>query len=110
MQWSGSSISLRTLENDFLHHRSQLLQMNIWLVERVRLYLGLVAPKSIKFSDFKMADDMQKLQMMVSMASNGKLPWDDIWKELGRDPVVMRKKLEEESQSQACWGPISLGQ
>jgi predicted RNA-binding Zn-ribbon protein involved in translation (DUF1610 family) len=101
MQWSGSSISLRTLENDFLHHRSQLLQMNIWLVERVRLYLGLAAPKSIKFSDFKMADDVQKLQLLIGMASNGKIPWEDIWKELGRDPVTTRQKLEDEAQFDA---------
>jgi len=99
MQWSGSSISLRTLENDFLHHRSQLLQMNIWLVERVRLYMGIAAPKSIRFSDFKMADDMPKLQMMINMAVAGNLPWSDILTELGRDPVVVQRKLEQEAQN-----------
>jgi hypothetical protein len=98
MQWSGSSISLRTLENDFMHHRSQLLQMNIWLIERLRLYLGLSAPKSIRFTDFKMADDVQKLNLMISMASNNKMPWEEVQKEMGRDPVVLRKKLEEEAQ------------
>lgn len=101
MNWSGSSISLRTLENDFLHHRSQLLQMNIWLIERVRLYLGVPSPKSVRFSDFKMADDIQKLGTMVDMAKNGKLPWEDIQKELGRDPVIIRKKLEEEAEFDA---------
>lgn len=98
MQWSGSSISLRTLENDFLHQRSQLLQMNIWIIERLRLYLGVSAPKTIRFSDFKMADDMQKMQLMVNMAMQSKLPWDDVLKEFGRDPAIVRKKLEEEVQ------------
>jgi hypothetical protein len=98
MQWSGSSISLRTLENDFLHHRSQLLQFTIWLCERIRLYLGIPACKTIRFSDFKMADDIQKLQLMIGMASNYKLDWDDILKELGRDPVTVRKKIEEEKR------------
>lgn len=97
MNWTGSSVSLRTLENDFLHHRTQLLQMNIWLVERLRLYLGTAAPKSIRFSDFKMADDIQKLQVMVGMASNKQLPWEEIWQELGRDPETVKKKLEEEA-------------
>lgn len=101
MQWTGSSISLRTLENDFLHHRSQLLQMNIWLVERIRLYLGVGVPKSIKYSDFKMADDMQKLSMMINMAGQGKLPWGDIFQEMGKDPEVINKKLEEEAQQEA---------
>ena len=96
MQWSGSSISLRTLENDFLHHRSQLLQMTIWLVERTRVYLGIPAPKTIKFSDFKMADDMQKLQILQNMAAAEKLDWESILKELGYDPATVRAKIEEQ--------------
>lgn len=101
MQWSGSSISLRTLENDFLHHRSQLLQMIIWISERLRLYLGIPAPKSVKMSDFKMADDMQKLQMMIGMASNDKLDWEDIWKELGRDPEILRRNIKQQKEFEA---------
>jgi len=96
MNWSGSSISLRTLENDFLHQRSQLLQMNIWVMERVKLYLGVSTPKATRFTDFKMADDMQRLQIMVNMASQNKLPWEDVQREYGRDPAVVRKKIEEE--------------
>jgi hypothetical protein len=101
MNWTGSSVSLRTLENDFLHHRTQLLQMNIWLMERLRLYLGVAAPKTIRFSDFKMADDIQKLQLMVGMASNGKMSWEEIWQEMGRDPHVMHRKLEDEANFDA---------
>ena len=96
MQWSGSSISLRTLENDFLHHRSQLVQMTIWLVERLRIYLGVHAPKTIKFSDFKMADDMQKLQILQNMAQAEKLDWESIIKELGYDPEIVRRKIEDQ--------------
>jgi len=108
MNWSGSSISLRTLENDFLHHRSQLLQLDIWLIERIRLYLGVPSPKSVRFSDFKMADDIQKLGTMVDMAKNRKLPWEDIQKELGRDPVIIRKKLEEEAEFDAKLAKLDM--
>jgi len=101
MSWTGSSISLRTLENDFLHHRSQLLQLTIWLVERLRIYLSIPTPKTIKFSDFKMADDMQKLQLLMGMASNDKLDWDSLQKELGYDPEVIRKKIEEQKLFEA---------
>ena len=98
MNWSGSSVALRTLENDFLHQRSQLLQMNIWVVERVRIYLGMASPKSIRFTDFKIADDTQRLQIMLNMASQGKLPWEEIQREFGRDPEVVKKKLSEEAE------------
>lgn len=98
MQWSGSSISLRTLENDFLHHRSQIVQMDIWIIERFRLYLGIPAPKSCKMSDFKMADDVQMLQVKVGMASNNKLDWDTILKDLGYDPEAVRTKIKKEKE------------
>lgn len=98
MQWTGSSVSLRTLENDFLHHRSQLLQMVIWLIERMRLYLGITAPKTVKFSDFKMADDIQKLQLLQNMAQAEKLDWESILKEMGYDPLIVRRKIEDQKQ------------
>lgn len=101
MQWSGSSISLRTLENDFLHQRSQLLLMNIWLMERIKLYTGIPTPKATRFTDFKMADDIQRLQVMVNMAEKDKLPWEDVQREYGRDPAVVRKKIEEEKVFEA---------
>ncbi len=98
MQWTGSSVSLRTLENDFLHHRSQLLQMVVWLIERMRLYLGITAPKTVKFSDFKMADDIQKLQLLQNMAQAEKLDWESILKEMGYDPLIVRRKIEDQKQ------------
>lgn len=101
MSWTGSSISLRTLENDFLHHRSQLLQLTIWIAERLRLYLGIPVCKTIKFSDFKMADDIQKLQLLIGMASNDKLDWESLQKELGYDPQVIRQKIEEQKLFEA---------
>lgn len=108
MNWTASSVSLRTLENDFLHHRSQLLQMNIWLIERLRLYLGVAAPKTIRFSDFKMADDIQKMQLMVTMAEQKHMPYEEIWLEMGRDPKVVQRKLEQEADNQAKLEEIAM--
>ena len=64
----------------------------------MRIYLGIPAPKSTRMSDFKMADDAQKLQMMIGMASNKKLDWDNILKEMGQDPEVVHRKIEAETQ------------
>lgn len=101
MQWSGSSISLRTLENDFLHHRSQLIQLVIWIVDRIRIYMGIAAPKSIRMSDFKMADDIQKQQLMLNMAQQKKGSWDELLKEMGKDPETERKKIMDETEWEA---------
>lgn len=101
MNWTGSSVSLRTLENDFLHHRTQLIQLVIWLADRLRIFLGISACKTIKFSDFKMADDIQKLQLLIGMASNDKLDWEGIQKELGYDPDTIRQKIEDQKLFEA---------
>jgi len=100
MQWSGSSISLRTLENDFLYSRTQLLQMNIWVFERIRIYLGIPTPRAIKFSDFKMADDIQKLNILLDMAREGKISWETMLKEMGFDPEIELRKIKHEQQDQ----------
>lgn len=98
MQWSGSSISLRTLENEFLSHRTQAIQLVVWLVERLRLYLGMAAPKSIKFSDFKMADDPAKMQMMINTAMAEQISWEGVIKEMGKDPEVEHEKILREKE------------
>lgn len=98
MQWSGSSVSLRTLENEFLHHRSQALQLVIWIAERLRLYLGIAPPKSIKFTDFKMADDIQKMQLMMNAASQEQISWEGVIKEMGKDPETEREKIMREKE------------
>jgi hypothetical protein len=108
MNWSGSSVALRTLENEFLHHRSQLLQMIIWIVDRLRVYLDIMPPKSIKFSDFKMADDMQKLQLLFNAADKDKLDWETIFKELGYDYEVVKRKIEEQKLFEAKLTEVQL--
>lgn len=101
MTWTASSVSLRTLENEFLHHRTQLLHFVIWLCERVKLYVNIPTCSSVRFSDFKMADDMQKLQMMINMAQSKKLSWENVLKEMGKDPKIENEKIELENQFEA---------
>ena len=98
MQWSGSSVSLRTLENEFLHHRSQALLLVIWIVDRLKTYLGMASPKSIKFTDFKMADDQAKMQMMMNAATQEQISWEGVIKEMGKDPEVEREKILREKE------------
>ena len=63
--------------------------------------MSLPAPKTVKFSDFKMADDIQKLQLLIGMASNDKLDWDTLQKEMGYDPEVIKQKIEEQKLFEA---------
>jgi hypothetical protein len=66
--WSGSNVSLRVVENTFLNHRNDMDGLKDFIVDNLATYLG--KPKiKITMSDFKMADDIQKKQMMVQAAT-----------------------------------------
>lgn len=87
--WSGSNVSLRVVENSFLNHRNDMHGMLDWVVDNVARYLDI--PKvDVHMSDFKMADDLQKKQLMVQAAigSSAKalISKTTTIKELGFDP------------------------
>jgi hypothetical protein len=100
MTWSGGSVNLRAVENEFLHQRSQLLHLVIWISERIKLYTGMQTPKSMRFSDFKMADDVQKQQLLFQAASLDKVSWHDFLVEMGKDPKLEEEKIRQEKEFQ----------
>jgi hypothetical protein len=87
--WSGSNVSLRIVENTFINHRNDISNILDFIVENVSRYLD--KPKiSIKMSDFKMADDLQKKQLMIQATQGGTaqalFSKSTVTKEFGYDP------------------------
>ena len=71
MSWSGSSISLRVLENTFIKQREEDLEfINNFLVPRISKYFK-IPKQTIGLKTFKMADDVQFQQIMVNLMQNG---------------------------------------
>jgi hypothetical protein len=99
LTWSGSSVSLRTLENEFLHHRSQLLELCYWIKDRTRVYLGLPNINSMRFLDFKMADDVQRLSQIIGLEAAGKISTSTLMTELGYDFETEQAKRLSESNA-----------
>jgi hypothetical protein len=99
LTWSGSSVSLRTLENEFLHHRSQLLELCYWIKDRVRVYLSLPNISSMRFLDFKMADDVQRLSQIIGLEAAGKISTSTLMTELGYDFETEQAKRLSESNA-----------
>ena len=97
LNWSGSSVSLRTLENDFIQNRSQLLDFVIWIKDKMRIWLGLPDLHSIRMSDFRMADDIQRNSQLVGLNAQGKISDHTLLSELGFNFEQEMKKLMEES-------------
>ena len=84
LSWSGSSVSLRTLENHFLLYRRLLLRFINWAKNRIRLYLGM-PDVDIGFTEFKMADDIQRKQIVIQLNAANKISDHTMLTELGFD-------------------------
>lgn len=87
--WSGSNVSLRVVENTFINHRNDMLEFMNFVKDGIRRFMD-IPDISIKMSNFKMADDLEKKKLMVdtSRGSRGDalISKRTITKELGFDP------------------------
>jgi hypothetical protein len=104
LSWSGSSVSLRTLENHFLMYRRLLLRFVNWAKNRVQLYLGL-PDVDIGFTEFKMADDIQRKQIVIQLNAANKISDHTMLTELGFDYddelAMIEKEAEQRNRIQA---------
>ena len=97
LNWSGSSISLRVLENLFL---SRIERLNDFLrgfvVPRLRRFLSL--PNiDIRHADFKMADDAQQKQIALGLRQTNTISDRTTIEELGFDAEREGKRKREEA-------------
>lgn len=97
---TGSSITLRSLQNDFLHNQTQLLDFTVWLKNKLRTFLKIPDIKTIRFLDFKMADDIQRIQQLIGLNAQRKVSDETMLTELGLDYEKENKKIIEEIQIQ----------
>ena len=96
--WSGSNVSLRIIENTFMNHRSDCHGLLDFIQDKVSTYFE--KPKiKVKMSDFKMADDLSKKQLIMNNAqlgTNSMFSETTITKEFGFDPKVEYENRMEE--------------
>lgn len=83
--WTGSSISLRIVENHFLTYREQLEEMLNYFIVPSMVTALKYAPVKLKFKKFKMADDVQSKNLVLQMADAGKISDAKLLDEFGFD-------------------------
>jgi len=96
LNYTGSSISLRTLENDFVQDRSQHRDFCIWVKDKLRIWMSYPDLQNIRFADFRMADDIQRNQQVIGLNAQNKLSDQTMLTELGFDFDQEVKKMIEE--------------
>jgi len=111
MTWSGSSITLRMLENTFLGRITQLEKfLNRFVVPKIRAWADL-PDIEIKHRDFKMADDVQQKNLAMSLRQTNTLSDRTVIQELGFDySTEQRFKREEEEARNATMTRQMLAQ
>lgn len=97
--WSGSNVSLRVVENSFLNHRVLMDEFLEWVVDNVGDYFKM-AKIGVKLSDFKMADDIQRKNMMIQAsqqpAGDRTISRTTALKELDLDPKEEYDNIKDE--------------
>ena len=92
--WTGSSVSLRIVENHFLTYRELLLDFtNFFMVKKIANYLNYPEIK-VSFRKFKMADDAQAKSTMLNLNQMGKISDHTLLDEFGLDVTREKESLE----------------
>jgi hypothetical protein len=108
---TGSSITLRSLSNDFQHNQSQLLDLTLWMKEKVKVFMNWPDLKNLRFTDFKMADDIQRIQQLIALNAQNKVSDKTMLTEIGLDADEEAKLIAQEMEQRNKLQEISaIGQ
>jgi len=108
MQFSGSNVSMRILENHFLDQKTQRKQLvTDFLMPNIAAFMGW-EPVPCHYKRFKMADDLQRSALYLQMNQAGKLSDKSLLEDMDWDSrkesdiiAVEQKRVLENQRSQA---------
>lgn len=98
LQYSGSNVSLRMLENQFLGYIQDLSRfIRTFLIPSVASYLGWPEVHA-RFKPFKMADDLQRKALYLQLNQSGKLSDTTLLQDSDFNPEDEDELLHSETQ------------
>lgn len=96
LSYSGSSVSLRMLENQFLAYRDMHTHfLKHFLIPNVARFMRW-EKVSAHMRTFKMADDIQAKQILISLNAAKKLSDKSLLSEFDKDALEERRMIEQE--------------
>lgn len=95
LSYSGSSVSMRMLENSMLNYRNEHIRYANWVVRQIAEYMGWPVVK-VSLKDFKMADDLNRRQYLFNLWQAGLMCDQDLMEESSLDSVEQREKRKAE--------------
>ncbi len=115
MQYSGSNVSMRILENQFIGYRlDHHLMLNRFVIKRIAEFMDWPVVKA-EMRRFKMADDLQRTAFYFQLNQAMLISRDTFLKEADFDPAVETQKkaievdrqLEEQRKMQLAQAAIA---
>ena len=100
LTWTGSSISLRMMENLMIGIRDSSEDWLQWVVEKIAAAFNVRAPE-IRLADLKMADDVQKQSLFFQMEAAEKISTGTLLDEFGIDFNKESDKILGEAEIKA---------
>ena len=108
MQYSGSNVSMRILENHFLDQKTQRKQLAVdFIMPNIAAFMGWETVP-VHYKRFKMADDLQRSALYLQMNQAGKLSDKSLLEDMDWDAVkeaeiisVEQKRILENQRTQA---------
>ena len=99
LSWSGSNMSLRMMQTEFIGYRAKMKVMNEdFILGSIADYLGKNRVK-VSFEEFKMADDLQRSALEHQMYQSQLLSGDTVVKGMDHDPVIEQEKVNAERRA-----------
>lgn len=98
LSYSGSNVSMRMLENQFLGYRlMQHVMVNDFILGRIAVFMGWPKPQT-RFKRFKMADDLQRSALVFQLNQAMKISDTTLLDDLDYD-VVQEEKFKHVEMS-----------
>jgi hypothetical protein len=117
MQYSGTNVSMRMVENAFLGYIMRQLHMLKWIIRNIATFLDWPIP-NVRFKPFKMADDLQRKAFLAQLNEAGKLSDTSLLSECDYDQedendIMLREtsaRLEATKKQQLAMAEIQAEQ
>jgi hypothetical protein len=98
LTWTGTSVSLRMLENQLQNYVGQLNRLLRWLADRIAAIKDLPQLDDIKLKPFKTVDDIARKELVLQLGGNGIISRQTMLEELGFDFHQELDRMQEEQE------------
>ena len=107
LTWTGSSVSLRMLENKIHTHRDGIMRFAQFVADAIARITDLPKCK-VGMTELRMADDMNRMQLYTQLNAANKLSDEDFLGHLGISHTEQYEKIQKEMKARAHLASLDM--